>query len=305
MDLLTSPLALRRWAVASLVANMVIIVTGGLVRVTDSGLGCSTWPQCEPGSYLPHPEAGLHAFIEFGNRLLTFVLVAVALGAFLSAWRARTADGAPLRRARWLTFGIGLGIIAQAVIGGISVRTQLNPWVVGLHLIPSIGLVGACVVLVHEAYGLRRTPVTPRVRRLVWLALGLGLAVMVVGAIVTGSGPLAGDGAVHRNGLDPTATARVHSLGVWALVGITIALVVWTNGRARRAALLLLATELLQGAIGYAQYALSLPPALVTAHMAGTTLFTAALTHLWWSTRDASTAGAGEPATTLRQAQGS
>ncbi|MGB4917049.1 MAG: COX15/CtaA family protein, partial [Propionicimonas sp.] len=93
MDLLTSRVALRRWTVASLVSNMTLIVTGGLVRVTQSGLGCSTWPQCEPGSYLPHPEAGAHAFIEFGNRLLTFVLVAVALGTLLAAWRARDAAG--------------------------------------------------------------------------------------------------------------------------------------------------------------------------------------------------------------------
>ena len=100
MDLLTSRVALRRWTVASLVSNMTLIVTGGLVRVTQSGLGCSTWPQCEPGSYLPHPEAGAHAFIEFGNRLLTFVLVAVALGTLLAAWRARDGAGNPRRRLR-------------------------------------------------------------------------------------------------------------------------------------------------------------------------------------------------------------
>ena len=113
MDLLTSRVALRRWTVASLVSNMTLIVTGGLVRVTQSGLGCSTWPQCEPGSYLPHPEAGAHAFIEFGNRLLTFVLVAVALGTLLAAWRARDAAGNPRRRLRALALWAGPGIPAQ------------------------------------------------------------------------------------------------------------------------------------------------------------------------------------------------
>ncbi|MFZ0530016.1 MAG: COX15/CtaA family protein, partial [Propionicimonas sp.] len=89
MDLVGSPAALRRWSVASLLANLALIVTGGLVRVTGSGLGCSTWPQCEPGSYAPHPAAGAHAFIEFGNRLLTFALVAVAIGTLVAAWKAR------------------------------------------------------------------------------------------------------------------------------------------------------------------------------------------------------------------------
>ena len=131
MDLVGSPVALRRWAVASLVANLAIVVTGGLVRVTSSGLGCSTWPQCEPGSYVPHPDAGIHAYIEFGNRLLTFVLVIVAIGALLAAWRARDAAGAPRPLVRGLAIAIIAGIVAQAVIGGISVLVQLNPWVVG------------------------------------------------------------------------------------------------------------------------------------------------------------------------------
>ena len=100
MDLVGSPVALRRWAIASLVANLAIVVTGGLVRVTSSGLGCSTWPQCEPGSYIPHPDAGIHAYIEFGNRLLTFVLVIVAIGTLLAAWRARDAGRDPQGRQR-------------------------------------------------------------------------------------------------------------------------------------------------------------------------------------------------------------
>ena len=158
MDVLNSPKALRRWAVANLVANMVIVWTGALVRLTASGLGCSTWPQCDPGSYVPHPEAPFHAFIEFGNRLLTFVLIIVALGTYLAARRAVRAGTQPRLVSR-LAFVVGLGIIGQAVVGGISVLTQLNPWVVGLHMVLSIALIVLCTRLVHEVFGLVSTAV--------------------------------------------------------------------------------------------------------------------------------------------------
>ena len=294
MDLVGSPAALRRWAVASLVANVAIVVTGGLVRVTGSGLGCSTWPQCEPGSYLPHPEAGIHAYIEFGNRLLTFVLVIVAIGTLLAAWRARDAAGAPRPLVRGLAICLIIGILAQAVIGGISVLVQLNPWVVGAHLMPSIALIAACVVLVHEASDRAPVPVGRSVRRVVRVLVLFGLVVMLLGVVVTGAGPNSGAGGAARNGMDLLATARIHSLSVWVVVALTIGLAVATraNPAARRAVLLLLAIELFQGAVGYAQYFLALPPWLVTLHMAGTALFTAALAHLWWLTRAPSSAEA-------------
>ncbi|HSK34719.1 MAG TPA: COX15/CtaA family protein [Propionicimonas sp.] len=291
MDLVGSPVALRRWAVASLVANLAIVVTGGLVRVTSSGLGCSTWPQCEPGSYVPHPDAGIHAYIEFGNRLLTFVLVIVAIGTLLAAWRARDAAGAPRRLVRGLAIGLIVGILAQAVIGGISVLAQLNPWVVGAHLVPSIALIVACVLLVHEASGREPVPVARSVRRVIRALVFVGVAVMLLGVVVTGAGPNSGAGGAARNGLDLAQTARVHSLTVWVVVALTIGLAVATraNPAVRRAVLLLLGVELLQGAVGYAQYFLALPPWLVTLHMAGTALFTAALAHLWWLTRTPAT----------------
>lgn len=287
MDLLSSPAALRRWSVASLVANAGLVVTGGLVRVTGSGLGCSTWPQCEPGSYTPHAEAGVHGVIEFGNRLLTFVLVAIAVGTFLAALRARTADGAPRRRVRRLALVAALGIPLQAVIGGLSVLAQLNPWVVGLHMVASIVLIALCVVLVHEAYGVAAVPATPVVRLLTRAVAGLGLVVMLLGVVVTGAGPNSGDGGAERNGLDLLLTARVHAASVWLVVALTLALawLVRAEPLLRRAVLLLFAVELFQGAVGYAQYFLSLPPALVALHMLGTALFTAALAHLWWLAR--------------------
>jgi len=287
MDLVGSPVALRRWAVASLVANLAIVVTGGLVRVTSSGLGCSTWPQCEPGSYVPHPDAGIHAYIEFGNRLLTFVLVIVAIGTLLAAWRARDAAGAPRPLVRGLAIANIAGIVAQAVIGGISVLVQLNPWVVGAHLLPSIALIVACVLLVHEAYGRRPVPVGPSVRRVVRALVFFGVVAMLLGVVVTGAGPNSGAGGAARNGLDLLATARVHSLTVWVVVALTIGLAIANraNPAARSAVAMLLGVELFQGAVGYAQYFLALPPWLVTLHMVGTALFTATLANLWWLTR--------------------
>lgn len=288
MDLVSSPTALKRWTLASLVSNMALIVTGGLVRVTKSGLGCSTWPQCEPGAYLPHPEAGAHAFIEFGNRLLTFVLVAVAIGTLVAAWRARDSGGRPRRRLRVLALFAAAGIPAQAVIGGFSVLTNLNPWVVGAHLLPSVALIVVSVAMLHEAHGLQPdAKASLPARRAARGVFVLGMVVMVLGAVVTGAGPNSGDGGAARNGLNLEFVARVHSLSVWALVGGTVVLLILTRGtiKAWRAAIVLLVVEMGQGIIGYAQYFLSLPPWLVVAHMAGTALFTAAVSHLLLVTR--------------------
>lgn len=286
MDLVGSPTALRRWAVASLVGNMGIVVTGGLVRLTGSGLGCSSWPQCEPGSYVP-PEATLHASIEFGNRLLTFVLIILAIGTFVAAWKARDADGRPRPVVRRLALAAGLGIPAQAVIGGVSVLVALNPWWVGLHLVVSIALIVLCVVLVHEAWDRAPLAMRPIARVLSRITFGVGLVALLLGMVVTGAGPHAGDAEAPRNGLDLTTVARAHALAVWLVVGLTIALVVVTLGSqaAQRAVWVLLAVELAQAAIGYVQYFLGLPVPVVALHVLGATLFTAALTNLWWSSR--------------------
>lgn len=287
MDLVSSPTALRRWALASLLANMTLVVTGGLVRVTGSGLGCSTWPQCEPGSYTPHPEAGAHAAIEFGNRLLTFVLVAVAVGTLIAAWKARDAAGQPRRRVRGLAMAAALGIPVQAVIGGISVLMALNPWVVGLHMVASIALIVVCMVLVHEVRQTAPAAVSPAGRNLVRAVFAFGIVAMLLGTVVTGAGPNSGDGGAGRNGLDLVSIARVHSLSVWVTVGLTV-LLFWMlreDARARQAVGIVLVVEIGQGLVGYAQYALHLPAALVALHMLGTALFTAALANLWWLTR--------------------
>ena len=184
--------ALRRWAIVSLIMNIVIVVTGGLVRLTGSGLGCPTWPRCTADSYVSHPELGIHGAIEFGNRLLTFVLIIVALLTLVSALTYRE-NGRPRPDLRWLAGGLALGIPLQGVIGGIAVLTQLNPYVVGLHFLLSMVLIALAVWLVRKAWHLEPTGVSAIsviVTRitfvLMWLAVWLG-------TLVTGSGPHAGD----------------------------------------------------------------------------------------------------------------
>lgn len=274
--------ALRGWTVANLVANMAIIWTGALVRLTGSGLGCPTWPQCEPGSYVPTPAMGIHGAIEFGNRLLTFVLAAIALATWLYARRAAR-EGLVGRRVPWIAFGVGLGIIAQAVIGGISVLLALNPWVVGLHMIVSVGLILLCVALVQHAWQIAPVAPAPRLAALTGVVFWLGMVVVGLGVVVTGAGPHSGDGGVLRNGLSPEWTAKLHAWSVWALVALTalgLALA-WGDARLRTLWLTLLVVELAQGLVGYVQYFTALPVLLVLAHMIGTTLFAAWLGHVW------------------------
>ena len=151
LRIVRGPSALRRWAVVSLVMNIAIVVTGGLVRLTGSGLGCPTWPRCTEDSYVSHPQLGIHGAIEFGNRLFTLVLIIAAALTFVSAVLYRE-DGRPRRDLRWLTAGLAFGIPLQGVIGGISVLTQLNPYVVGLHLLLSMVLIALAVWLVRKTW---------------------------------------------------------------------------------------------------------------------------------------------------------
>ncbi len=280
MDLLTGRRSLRRWAVANLIANMVIVWTGALVRLTKSGLGCSTWPECDAGSYVPQPEAEWHAFIEFGNRTLTFVLIIIALGTAITAFRTVRE-----RRIRVLTIVIGLGIGFQGVIGGITVLTELNPWVVGLHMVLSVGLIVACVTVVHDAFELRPVGVPRRLRLATQAVFWLSLAMMYLGTVVTGAGPHSGDGAAQRNGFDLSEVARLHSVTMWITLAITLWLAYAARGvrRLQRAALGVIGTAVLQAIIGYTQYFNHLPMGVVFAHMIGTTLYTVAISHLWLS----------------------
>jgi len=279
------PLVVLAWA--SLVANMGIVLTGGVVRLTGSGLGCPTWPRCTEESFVPHGELGWHGAIEFGNRLLTFVLVAVAVLTFLAALRYGH------RRVVRISVVLALGVPAQAVIGGITVLTQLNPWIVAFHLLVSLAMIGVAVWLLREVYdgpGDRVWLLPAPFRALTWLVLVATWAVLYVGTIVTGSGPHAGDADAPRNGLDPATWSQLHADFVFLLVGLTLAVVVVLplvggSSRIRRPAYALLAVEVAQGAVGFVQYYTGLPIGLVAVHLVGAALTSACATWLVVATR--------------------
>jgi heme a synthase len=270
------PYALRRWAVVSLVMNILIVVTGGLVRLTGSGLGCPTWPRCTEDSYVSHPQLGIHGAIEFGNRLFTLVLVIAAALTFVSALLYRE-DGRPRSDLRWLTAGLALGIPLQGVIGGIAVLTQLNPYVVGLHLLLSMVLISFAVWLVRRTWHFSPTAasglsvIATRVTFvLMWLTVWLG-------TLVTGSGPHAGDENAPRNGLDGLLLTHLHSGMVYATVAASAICLLLLRSRAT---VLLLLVEMGQGGIGMAQYQLGLPIWLVALHLLGASLAIATTTNL-------------------------
>jgi cytochrome c oxidase assembly protein subunit 15 len=277
-------------ALASIVVNVGIVVTGGAVRLTGSGLGCPEWPRCHENSFTPTGELGMHEGIEFGNRLLTYVLGAVALATLVACLRhvPRRPD---LRRLGIVLF---VGIPTQAVIGGISVLTDLNPWVVMGHLLLSMVLIGLATVLYQRA-GEGDEPPLPlvgrRTRRAILGMLGLTAIVLYLGTIVTGSGPHAGDVDAPRTGLDTHLWSMLHADSVLLLVSGTVALNVLLARRGappavRRAAAVVLAAQLGQGLIGYVQYFTDLPEVLVGMHMLGAALLVVATVRLVLSTRE-------------------
>jgi cytochrome c oxidase assembly protein subunit 15 len=264
---------LRGLALASLIANVVIVVTGGAVRLTDSGLGCPTWPSCTDSSLTPTRQYAIHGIIEFTNRQLTFVLVVLAIATWLVAMA--------LRRHRGLATTAALGIPAQAVLGGLTVLTHLNPWLVGLHFLLSMAIIAVTFALWWRTRDLPAPePLLAPVRLLVAATAVATAVVLMVGTVVTGSGPHAGDkdasGKVHRTGLDVSSMSQLHADLVMVLVGLTVGLLAAAYAvggiRLRRAAVALLLVELAQGVIGYTQYFLHVPPLLVGLHMLGACL---------------------------------
>ncbi len=260
------------WARASLVANVGIVLTGALVRLTDSGLGCPRWPKCDAERWTTHQALGVHGAIEFGNRLLTYVLIAIALGTLVSVWRWSGATPA-MRR---LAIALAAGIPLQGVIGGLTVLTELNPWLVALHLVLSMFLIAGAVVLIDQMASRPRDRASAPARLAVAGTVALTAIVVYLGTVVTGSGPHAGDAAAPRNGLDPYLFSHIHAWSAYALVATTIVCIVLLRGIARRAAWLLLAIEVGQAVIGLLQYNLGLPVALVAAHVLGAGLLVAA-----------------------------
>ncbi|KUM38812.1 COX15/CtaA family protein [Arthrobacter sp. EpRS71] len=277
----------RRLALFSLIGQTVLVVTGGAVRLTASGLGCPTWPRCTSDSLVNTPEMGIHGFIEFGNRLLTFALAAVAAMMLVYLWN--------LRKERRDLFILALGLLAsipaQAVIGGITVLSGLNPWVVGLHFLVSMALVVFATLLVNRAYGrtgrfMNRTlPVLPAVTRPLMTAVAVFSALSVMlGVVVTGAGPHAGDADAPRNDLDWDLFSHIHAVPAYLITAGTLFAVFLVIrhklvGPFRTAAYLLLGVTLLQAVIGFTQYYNGIPALLVGAHMLGAAVLMSAATN--------------------------
>ncbi|MCX2183028.1 COX15/CtaA family protein [Streptomyces sp. SKN60] len=286
-----SPRTLRRAALSAVVMSVIIIVTGGAVRLTGSGLGCDTWPKCTDDSLIVTAEQGFHGFVEFGNRMLTYVLSA-AVGWAIVAARSAKPRRRPLTRLGWAQFWI---VMSNAVIGGITVWMGLNPWTVAGHFLAANSLLTVAVITWHRAGEGDTTP-KPRVprpvRKLSWAIVAVSAVLIALGTTVTGAGKHAGDSSdVPRMPWDWTDAAHVHAIGAWALCALAVAM--WlvlrvvdapddTRARARDLLIVLLA----QGAIGYVQYFTGVPEVLVAAHMLGSSLMWIAVLRLALSLRE-------------------
>lgn len=301
---MSTPVVLSRWtdrlplrvgrgvhalAIASLVSQTALIVSGGAVRLTKSGLGCSEWPNCMPGTMTPTAEMGIHGLIEFGNRLLTFVLTAIAVAMIVAVWRMRKTH----RTIFWLSVGLLCVIPVQAIIGGITVWTKLNPWVVSLHLLASMVLVATATLLVNRTGRELRAedavalgPLSGTLRSLGWTVAITSALALILGTVVTGTGPHAGDASSPRHPFNAYFVTRLHVVPVYLLVIATlVGLVLVYRFKAapglRAAYLGLAGVVVLQAVIGYVQHFTGLPIGLVLLHMLGAALLTAAATNVW------------------------
>lgn len=271
---------IRLYAWLSLASQILIVVTGGAVRLTGSGLGCPTWPECEPGSLVNVPEQGIHGVIEFGNRLLTFLLLFISLGTFITVMRLKKGHRKGLF---WTSLGLGLGIVAQAVLGGITVLTGLNSWIVGAHFLVSMGLIVIATFLLWYSRGRRVLEHKKNLSRLSLLMVPVAAAVIVIGVILTGSGPHAGDSDTPRNGLDSELWSHYHSYPAYLLLALVFLQLVlrWSStgrdsAKFSSALLLVLAS---QAMLGLVQTWLGLPVILVGLHMLGASVLASLITY--------------------------
>lgn len=260
---------LRRAAWASLVANITIIATGGAVRLTGSGLGCPTWPTCTPGSLVPTAELSWHSAIEFGNRMMTGVLGIIAIAVLVLLWRWRSSRKDLFILANTVLFGI----IAQAIVGGITVWTGLNPAIVGFHYLASATLVSVCAAFVYKMdrpYAVRELQVPVSFAMLTHLLSVVLLITLVVGVLTTASGPHSGDKEVLRNGVDAALLAHFHAWPGYLLLTLTLLAVTWAYQAKLPASMPLLGLLLVEGvqiAVGVYQARSGLPPLAVGVHM--------------------------------------
>lgn len=267
-----SPPTYRRATLGALALLTIIVVTGAAVRLTGSGLGCSDWPNCEEGQLVAKWDYGNYKqMIESGNRLFTGLVVVAVVAAVLGSLRR-----VPRRQDLvWLSWGLVGGVVGQIVLGGITVLFDLNPALVACHFLLSIILVTNAVVLHHRAADPPPAPAASAAsRKLGFGLLGAALLVILAGTVVTGTGPHGGDIDAPRFQLVMTDVVRVHGALVWALVGLTVFVAIRLRREggspaAQKAVLVLLAIEVAQGAVGYSQYFMGVPPLLVAVHVVG------------------------------------
>ncbi|MEU0432394.1 COX15/CtaA family protein [Streptomyces sp. NPDC006290] len=267
----------QRAALAALVMAVVIVVTGGAVRLTGSGLGCPTWPKCTDDSLTATSAMGLHGAIEFGNRMLTYVLCA-AVGWAIIAARSQKPWRRSLTRLGWAQFWI---VMSNAILGGIVVLVGLNPYTVAAHFLLSTALITVAAFMwqrTREGDAAARPLVGKSVQQLVWFLVVAAVLLIAAGTVVTGAGPHAGDSSkVDRIPVSWENVAKLHAVLAWIVVTLTFAL--WfvlkavdaPQGPLRRTRDLFLIL-LSQGVIGYVQYFTNLPEALVALHMLGSCL---------------------------------
>jgi cytochrome c oxidase assembly protein subunit 15 len=285
-----SPVAFRRIALASVVSLVLIIVSGAAVRLTGSGLGCRTWPNCDATSVVAPMQ--YHAWVEFGNRLVNALVTIASLGAFVAALRRR-----PRRRdLTWLSFGLVVGLIAEVVLGGIVVYTKLNPVLVSLHFLLGLAFLTVSVVL-YERARLADGPAPVRdlvgpfqmgLARLCLLALAV---VATIGTVVTSAGPHGGSPDAPRYHFSLHAVAQLHGTSAEVFLAIAL-LMMWSLARSgappavlRRAEVMLVAL-VAQAGVGYAQYFSGDPVGIVAVHVAGASLLVVATVHYYFGLRE-------------------
>ena len=283
----------RAVAIAAVITQAGIAVTGSVVRVTGSGLGCPTWPQCFPGSFTPVPDTEIAAvtqWVEFGNRLLTFLVGFVALACLVLALLVRPHR----RRLVLLAATMPVGVAVQAVVGGITVRTGLAWWTVAVHFLISMVLVWLAVLLV-AAFGEDDEPpvwLIPRpLRALLVTATAVLAALLAAGTMVTAAGPHAGDSDTPRLDVDIPVLVQLHANLLFGYLGLLIGLgfalrAAGTGARTGRRYRLLVGVVLAQGSLGVVQYATGVPEVLVSLHVLGAALVVVAMAGLWTGCRD-------------------
>lgn len=292
------PLNVNAWVrlmgILSILVNFLLVLTGGLVRLTGSGLGCPTWPRCTDETWTNVPAMGIHGFIEFGNRTLTGAVGIVALLTFIAVWRLR----GRYTDLFYMAFALGLGVIVQAVVGGLSVWLRLNPWMVGVHFMLSGVMVAMAAVFytrvrrysmsrVIDGERLNDRPGTDNLQRFLGVVIAVITTVAVyMGTLVTGTGPHSGDATSARHAFNPEVVTRFHTFPVWLLLLLVVLTLVMARRRnwapaVTKNAWIIVLVMLFQGAIGYTQYFTGSPGGLVWLHLVGAGLLIWSVTALF------------------------